>query len=307
MSKPKTKRKSQNTFMKDWQLWAMAAIPLLYFIMFHYVPMGGIIVAFKDYSLRKGIGGSPWAGLKYFNQFFSSPDFEILLKNTIILSLYNFLVNFVTPIFLAILLNEVRNKYFKKSVQMVTFFPHLISVVVLIGILQQFLSYNGGMVNSIVQMFGFDKINFFGDPSYFRHIFVFSGVWQNVGYGAVIYIATLSGLSPELAEASVIDGANRLQRIRHIDLPSITPTITIMLLLGIGRVMNLGHEKVFLLQNNLNYDVSEVISTYVYKYGVLNYEFSYATAVGLFNSVTNLVLILVANKISKKVANSGLW
>lgn len=305
---PKTlSPKKQNLFKKQWQLWAMAILPLTYFLVFHYIPMKGILVAFKDYSLRAGIAGSPWVGFKYFEQFFSSPDFTMLLGNTLILSFYNLIVNFICPIILAFMLNEVRQKYFKKSIQMVTFFPHLLSSVILISVLEQFLNYNGGFVNNILNVFGVDSILFFGIPEYFRHLFVFSGVWQNAGYSAIIYIATLSGIDPTMGEASVIDGANRLQRIWYIDLPTIIPTLTVMLLIALGHVMNLGYEKIFLLQNNLNYSVSEVISTYVYRYGVVNFQFSYATAVGLFNSVTNLILIIFANKVAKKLTSSGLW
>lgn len=299
--------KTKNDFQKHWQLYIMASIPIAVIIIFHYLPMSGILIAFKDFSLRKGVTGSPWVGFKYFKQFFSSPDFFKLLFNTIVLSFYNFLATFIAPIILAIMLNEIMNKYFKKFVQMITFFPYMISMVILTGMLMQFLNPNGGLVNNIIQFFGFKPVYFMNEPSYFRNIFVGSGVWQQTGYGAVIYIAALSGIDPQITEASVIDGASRWQRIRHIDLPEISPTITIMLLLGVGRVMSLGHEKAFLLQNNLNMDVSEIIATYVYKRGLVNYQFSYATAVGLFNSVTNLILIIASNKLSKKLSKSSLW
>lgn len=299
--------KSSMDFKRNWQLYIMVSIPLLFIVTFAYAPMGGIVLAFKDYSIRKGIFGSPWVGFEHFETFLSSPLFDTLLSNTIILSLYSFIAGFIFPILLALFIHEVISAKFKKAVQMITFFPYLISVVIVTGMLLQFLALNGGLINNLINIFGGESINFMGNPKYFRHIYVWSGVWQNAGYGAVIYIAALSGIDPQLEESAILDGVSRIKRIWHIDLPSIAPTITIMLLLGIGGIMNIGFEKAYLMQNNLNLDVSELISTYIYKRGLLNFQFSYSTAIGLFNSIVNLILLISANLISKRIGKTSLW
>lgn len=300
--KAKSKR-----WLRHWQLWLMVLPPVAYLVIFCYIPMGGVIMAFKDYSLKAGILASPWVGLKHFNNFIGSPLFGNLMRNTIVLSVYQFVAGFFIPIILALFMNEVGKKLFKKSAQMITFFPYLISVVVLTGILLQFLGPNGGFVNNIITMFGGKSRDFMADPKLFRHIYVWSGVWQTAGYNAVIYIAALSSVDTQLVESAILDGVTRIQRIRYIDLPAIAPTVTIMLLLGIGGIMSIGYEKAYLMQNNLNLDVSELISTYIYKRGLLNFQFSYSTAIGLFNSAVNFILLFAANFISKRVSQTSLW
>lgn len=304
---PKSQAKKPLEIVRNWQLYLMVTPPMIFLLVFCYAPMGGIILAFKDYSIRKGIFGSPWVGFEHFENFVTSPLFGTLLRNTLILSLYTFVVNFIIPIILALFINEIARPIFKKAVQMITFFPYLISVVVIAGMILQFLNLNGGLVNNIIRLFGGTPVDFMAKPEYFRHIYVWTDAWQRAGYGAVIYIAALAGIDPQLSESAILDGVTRLKRIRYIDLPTIAPTVTIMLLMGIGGIMSIGYEKTYLLQNNLNLDVSELISTYIYKRGLLNFEFSYSTAIGLFNSVVNLVLLISANAISKRVSETSLW
>lgn len=292
---------------RRWQLYLMLLLPLAYIITFCYVPMGGIAIAFKDFSFKKGIMGSDWVGLKYFIQFFENPDLLRLLKNTLIISFYQLIVSFPAPIILALALNMIGGKRFKKFMQSLTYAPYFISTVVMVGIILQCLHLNIGIVNNLMEMMHIDKVDFMGKASYFRHIFVWSGVWQTTGYSAIIYIAALGNTDQSLVEASLIDGANRLQRIRNIELPALKPIITIQLILAVGSIMGIGFEKVFLMQNSLNLPISEIISTYVYKRGLRDMQYSFATAVGLFNSVVNFILLFAANKISKKFGDTSLW
>ena len=292
---------------RRWQLYLMLVLPLAYIIVFCYVPMGGIAIAFKDYSFKKGIMGSDWVGMKYFIQFFENPDLMRLLKNTLILSFYQLLVSFPAPIILALALNMIGGKRFKKFMQSLTYAPYFISTVVMVGIILQCLHLNIGIVNNMMETVNIDRVDFMGKASYFRHIFVWSGVWQTTGYSAIIYIAALGNTDQSLVEASLLDGANRLQRIRNIELPALKPIITIQLILAVGSIMGIGFEKVFLMQNSLNLPISEVISTYVYKRGLRDMQYSFATAVGLFNSVVNFILLFAANKISKKFGETSLW
>lgn len=292
---------------RRWQLYIMLLLPLAYIITFCYVPMGGIAIAFKDFSFKKGIMGSDWVGLKYFIQFFENPDLLRLLKNTLIISFYQLIVSFPAPIILALALNMIGGKRFKKFMQSLTYAPYFISTVVMVGIILQCLHLNIGIVNNLMEMMHIDKVDFMGKASYFRHIFVWSGVWQTTGYSAIIYIAALGNTDQSLVEASLIDGANRLQRIRNIELPALKPIITIQLILAVGSIMGIGFEKVFLMQNSLNLPISEIISTYVYKRGLRDMQYSFATAVGLFNSVVNFILLFAANKISKKFGDTSLW
>lgn len=301
------KPKKPMEIVRHWQLYVMVTPPLLFFLVFCYAPMGGVLLAFKNYSIRKGIIRSPWVGFEHFENFLTSPLFITLLRNTLILSLYTFAVGFIIPIILALFINEITRPLFKKAVQMITFFPYLISVVVVAGMILQFLHPNGGLVNNIIRLFGGTPVDFMGKPEYFRHIYVWTDAWQRAGYGAVIYIAALAGIDPQLSESAILDGVTRIKRVQYIDLPTIAPTVTIMLLLGIGGIMSIGYEKTFLLQNTLNLDVSELISTYIYKRGLVNFEFSYSTAIGLFNSVVNLALLITANTISKRVSQNSLW
>ena len=289
----KKKREKWNLkqdFRKRWQLYLMLSLPVLYIIIFCYVPMGGIVIAFKDYSFRKGILGSDWVGLKYFKQFFSSPDIGMLLKNTLIISIY-----------------IIGNDRFKKFMQTVTYAPYFISTVVLVGIVLQCLHLNIGIVNTVLEYLGLNRVDFMGRVSYFRHIYVWSGVWQTTGFSAIIYIAALGNVDQSLVEASLIDGANRLQRIKIVELPALKPIITIQLIMAIGSIMGVGFDKIFLMQNTLNLPVSEIISTYVFKRGMKDLQYSFATAVGLFNSVVNFILLFTANKLSQKFGETSLW
>ena len=291
----------------NWQVYLMLLLPLTYIVLFKYVPMGGAIIAFKDFSIRDEIFASPWAGLKYFKQFVFSPNFSLLMKNTLGISLYMLAAGFPFPILLAIMINEVRRQSVKKAIQTITYAPYFISTVVMVSIITQVLSPHSGIVNTLLAALGSEPINFMGEATMFKSIYVWSGVWQSMGYSAIIYIAALSGISPELYEAARIDGATRLQKIIHIDLPGIAPTIIIQLILQCGQIMNVGYEKVYLMQNSLNLSASEVISTYVYKAGLINGQFSFSAAVDLFNSVINLLLLFTVNKISQKLSDTSLW
>lgn len=307
-SKPKrTLHTALLRIAKSWQLYVVILLPLVFLIIFRYVPMYGIILGFKDYYVTKGILGSPWAGLKHFEYFFQSPLLPRLLINTISISLYSLLAGFPMPIILALSLNEVKNLAFKKTVQMITYAPYFISTVVMVSIVMQFLNPTFGIVNAAIKATGAEAINFMGMPKAFIHIYVWSGVWQYTGYSSVIFIAALASIDPETSQAAIVDGATRLQRIWHIDLPGIMPTAVILLILNVGQVLNVGFEKVYLMQNNLNMSTADVISTYVYRMGLLNSQFSYATAVGLFNSVVNLFLLVIVNQIAKKFGDTSLW
>ncbi len=293
-----------------WQLYLLLLVPLLYIIIFAYVPMGGLIIAFKDYDFRLGILKSPWVGLKHFQNFFQSYKFKLVLKNTLTLSVYSLLVSFPIPIIFALLLNSMRNRRYAKLIQTVTYVPHFISTVIMVGLITQLLSNRTGIYGTLYGLFtGEAAPNILASGPLFKHIYVWSGVWQNTGYNAIIYIAALAGVDMSLHEAAMIDGASKLQRIRHIDLPSIMPTATIMLILAVGQIMNIGYEKVLLMQNDLNLNYSEIISTYVYKVGLASgiTNFSLSAAISMFNSVVNFVLLITVNKITKKLSGSGIF
>lgn len=293
---------------KNWGLYLLVSIPLLYLILFKYWPMYGVQIAFRNYSPARSIEDSPWVGWKYFEKFMTNYKFRSILLNTILISLYS-LATFPLPIVLAILLNYVKRERFKKTVQMVSYMPHFISTVVMVGIILQFLDARSGLLNMITALFGQEAVNFIAKPEYFRTIYVLSGVWQSLGYNSIIYIAALSGVSPELHEAAIVDGANILKRIWHIDLPGIMPTISILLIMQCGSILSVGYEKIYLLQNNLNLSVSEIISTYVYKQGIAASmpQYSYATAIGLFVSVVNVVMLIIVNSLSNKLSGSSLF
>ncbi|MEH7414483.1 ABC transporter permease subunit [Neobacillus drentensis] len=299
--------KALKSLRKHWQFYLLIIPSVLYFIIFKYIPMLGTIIAFKDYSVVQGIMGSPWAGLKYFKLFFDNPAAWDLIKNTLFISLYDIAACFPLPIILAIALNEIRQGRFKKFVQIVTYAPYFISTVVLVSMIIVLTSPRLGIFNHILEAIGLHSINFMGDPGLFRSIYVWSDVWQFTGYSAVIYLAALSGIDTSLYEAAKIDGASRLQKIIHVDLPGIMPAITIILILTVGNVMGVGFEKIYLMQNPLNLDTSEVLSTYVYKMGLLNANYSFAGAIGLFNSVVNLILLLLANLFAKRISGNSLW
>lgn len=293
---------------RNWVLYLFILPAFLYFLIFSYVPMYGVQIAFKDFIATKGFTGSPWAVpfYKHFRTFFSSVNFLQIFRNTVGLSVYYLAVSFITPIILALMINEVNNRFFKKTVQNITYMPYFISTVVLVGMVDLFLSRNG-LFNQIGALFGAEPVMFLMKDSMFNDIYVWSGVWQATGYGAVIYIAALSGVSPELHEAAIMDGANRMQRIRHINIPAIMPTVVVMLIMSVGGIMNLSFEKVLLMQKDGNIMVSEVISTYVYKLGIQKAQYSLSAAVGLFNNIINLILLVTVNKISAKVSDNSLW
>ncbi|MFD0959995.1 ABC transporter permease [Paenibacillus chungangensis] len=290
-----------------WQLYLLILPVLIYFIIFHYLPMYGVQIAFKDFIGTRGIWGSSWEGLKHFERFFNSYFFWRLMKNTIGISLYELSVGFPVPILLALMINEVRNKWFKSFVQTVTYAPHFLSTVVLVGMLILFLSPTTGIVNQAIQAFGGSPIYFMTEPGWFKSIFVLSGVWQQMGWSCIIYLAALTGIDPHLHEAARVDGASRLRRIWHINLPGIRSTIIILLILNVGSVMSVGFEKVFLMQNSLNLEASDVISTYVYRSGILGSQYSFAAAVGLFNSIVNFILLVLVNRIARKLNQTSLW
>ncbi|WP_306220307.1 sugar ABC transporter permease [Cohnella sp. WQ 127256] len=298
---------ARKSFKKHWQLYFIVIPPALFFLIFKYYPMLNTVLAFKDYNVIKGIWGSPWVGMKYFNLFFENPMFWPLVKNTIYVSGYLLLAGFPIPILLALMLNEVRNGRFKKLVQLVSFAPYFISTVVMVSIIMLFLAPRLGFVNVALNYFGLDSINFLGEPGMFRSIYVWSDIWQNAGYTAVIYLAALAGIDPTLYEAAKVDGASRLQKIINVDLPGILPTIMIILILNVGSVMAIGFEKIYLLQNPLNLVNSQIIATYVYDIGLKNANYSFATAVGLFNSVINLILLVSVNSLAKRFSNSSIW
>ena len=298
---------AQRSFRRHWQLYLIMLPAVLYFLVFKYIPMADAVIAFKNYNVIKGIWGSPWAGFKYFTLFFSNPVFWTLLKNTLGLSLYALLVGFPIPILLAVCLNEIRDGFFKRTVQMVTYAPYFISTVVMVSMIILLLSPRLGVANLGLQAVGLHPVNFLGIPNIFPSIYVWSSVWQYSGYSAIVYLAALAGVDPQLYEAAKIDGASRLQKIFFIDLPGIMPVIVIILILNVGTLLGIGFEKIYLLQNPLNLGTSEIIATYVYKVGLLNANYSFATAVGLFNSLINMILLVLVNTFAKRVSDTSLW
>ena len=289
------------------QLYLLALIPFLFVLIFSYVPMGGILLAFKDYSITKGIWKSQWAGMEYFEQLFRIPIFPAILKNTILLSLESMIFGFPFPIILALAFNEIRSTRLKKTLQTISFAPYFISTVVVVSIIFQMFSYRYGVINSIINMLGGESVNFTGQEEFFRPAYIASNIWQGAGYSSVLYIAALAGVDPSLYEAAAIDGAGRLQRVIHVDLPCIAPTIIITLILNAGNILSVGFEKAYLMQNPANYMVSEIIATYVYKTGIEQAQFSFSTAVGLFNAVINCIVLLVVNAIANRVSETSLF
>lgn len=292
---------------KNWDLYILIAPVVIYFLIFKYWPMYGVQIAFKDFIANKGITGSPWRGLKHFRRFFKSHQFWPLMKNTVGLSLYQLGAGFPLPILLALMMNEVRNEKFKKSVQTITYAPHFLSTVVLVGMMTSMLSPKTGVINNLIETFGGKRIYFMAEPGWFKTVYVWSGIWQNMGWNSIIYMAALAGIDPELYEAAIVDGAGKLQRMWNITIPGILPTAITLLILNTGQIMNIGFEKVFLMQSGLNLTTSEVISTYVYKVGLINAEYSFSAAVGLFNSLINFILLITVNKISRKTTETSLW
>ena len=280
---------------------------IILLIMFAYIPMLGLVIAFKDYSPANGILNSPWVGFKYFTQFFNSVQFGTTMMNTLKISIYSILVGFPLPILLALLCNQIRTGKFKKVFQVTTYLPHFISTMVMCGMIILFLSPNSGLIANIFKSLGWTMPNLLSKPDSFAGVYVWSDVWQHIGWDSIIYLAALSAIDPTYYEAATMDGASRMQKILNIDLPLLLPTAMILLILRAGSLLSIGFEKVLLLQNPLNLAGSEVISTYVYKVGMLNFQYSYSTAIGLFNTVVNLIILLSVNWFSKRYTKTGLF
>lgn len=292
---------------RNWDLYLLILPVVIYYAVFEYLPMYGVQIAFKDFIAVNGIWGSPWVGLKHFERFFQGYYFERLLLNTLLLSVYYLLISFPLSVLLALLMNELRLAAFKKTVQLVTYAPHFISTVVLVGMLSIFLAPKSGLVNQVIAWSGGTPIDFLAEAGWFKSLYVFSGVWQNTGWNSIIFIAALAGIDPQQHESAMLDGASKLQRIWHINIPALLPTMAILFILQCGQIMAVGFEKVFLMQNNANISASDVISTYVYRSGVLGAQYSFSAAVGLFNSIINLILLFGVNRISKKLTQTSLW
>jgi putative aldouronate transport system permease protein len=292
---------------RDRWLYIFLLLPLAFYIVFKYIPMYGAVIAFKDFKIGLGIGGSKWVGLQQFSRLFRTPDFFKILKNTLLLNVYALVFGFPVPILLAILLNEVRSPLFKRLNQSILYLPHFISWVVLAGIFIQMLSPSTGVVNLILKALGFTPVYFMASKFWWPVMFVVSGIWQGAGWGSIIYLAAVSAIDPELYEAARIDGAGKFGQIWHITLPGIKATIAIMLILRMGSMMDVGFEHIYNLQNSAVYDVADVISTYVYRVGIMGAQYSYTTAIGLFQSVISLVLVVTTNKITRMMGENSLW
>ncbi|MNI03742.1 putative multiple-sugar transport system permease YteP [compost metagenome] len=280
---------------------------LLYYILFKYVPMFGIVISFKNYNPFVGVMGSEWVGFKYYFMFFDNPDFLKLLRNTFLLGMYKLIFGFPAPIVLALLLNELKNMAFKRFVQTISYLPHFISNVIVASMVVMFLSPSGGIVNKLIEAVGFEKINFMLMPDMFRSVYVLSEIWQHVGWETILYLAALTSIDPMLYEASEMDGASRLRKLWHITLPGIAPTIVILLILNVGKVIEIGFEKVFLLYNAATYETADILSTYVYRVGLMQGNFSYASAIDVFTGLVSLVFIVSTNYASRKLSETSLW
>ncbi len=287
-------------------IYIMLLAVVVWYCIFCYAPMYGAIIAFKNYSIGRGIFNSPWVGFKHFAAFFNDINFLRVVKNTFLINIYDILWGFPAPIIMALLLNEVRNRYFKRTIQTLTYLPYFISMVVVCGIIIDFTSSNG-IINQLLSGLGVEKTNLLSKSEYFRTIYVSSGIWQNVGWGSIIYLAALTNISPELYESAVIDGAGKWKQLIHITLPGIASTIIVLLILRMGSIMSVGFEKIILLYNPLTYETADVIASYVYRKGLLNADYSYSTAIGLFNSVINFLFLVGSNWLSKRHTESSLW
>lgn len=308
---PQTKPRVSVTYIKkviarDKYLYLMALLPMAYFIVFHYIPLYGISLAFKNFDISKGIMGSPWVGFKYFEEIFSNPYSWLVIRNTIVLRLWQLTIGFPAPILLALLLNELRAERFKRIVQTSSYLPHFISLVVVAGMVISFMA-SDGPINSLIKSLGGPSVPWMQRPEWFAPIFTFSGIWQHAGWASVIYLAALTGINPELIEAAVIDGAGRWQRLLNITLPGIAPTVTIMFLLRIGQLLTVDYQMILLLYSPAIYETADVLGTYIYRRGIIGADFSFATAIGLFQAVVGLVFIVGANWIAKRVGDTSLW
>lgn len=301
-----TRRTPLQQMRRHWQWYAIVLVPVILVLIFKYYPMYGAVIAFKQYN-GGSIWDAKWVGLKHFQTFFKTPIFGRVIKNTLIINIYYLIACFPLPPMLALGLNICRSNKLKKSVQMITYAPYFISTVVMVSIISQVFHQNFGIVNTLIKNFGGTAFNFMGSKDVFYHMYVWTSVWQFVGYASIMYIAVLAGIDPTLHEAAVVDGASLWKRIIHIDIPGILPTVTIMFIMNCGSIMNIGFEKVYLMQNTMNVAVSEVISTYVYKQGLQSAQYSYSSAIGLFNSAINMMILVVVNWIARRVGETSLW
>lgn len=307
LQRPRMGARIKKELSRNHILYIMTIPILLYFILFCYLPMFGLVIAFKDYSVAKGVFASPWVGFKHFKDFFQGVYFLRTLKNTLLISFYQLLFGFPAPIIFALLINEIRHNKFKKMVQTVTYLPHFISLVVICGIITDFFSTNG-LITHIISMFGGEKINYIGTAKYFRSIYVGTTIWQTLGWNSIIYLAALAGIDQQLYESASIDGANKLRQVWHITLPGIMPTIIILLIMNLGQILSVGYEKIILLYSPATYETADVISSFIYRRGLQEgNQYSFAAAVGMFSSVTNLIVLLISNKISNRVSQTGLF
>ncbi len=293
-------------FKKNKVKYLIIALPVLFYIMFYYVPLYGAIIAFQDFSPRLGIMGSEWVGFKHFIDFFKSQSFGRVLRNTFLLSGLDILFSFPLPIIFAILLNEVKNRFFKRTIQTVSYMPHFISLVIVCSMVKNFCAYDG-VVNWIIAKLGMQPFSILQEPKAFKYVYVISNIWQEMGWNSILYIAALTGINEELYEAASLDGAGRLRQVFHVTIPGIMPTIMIMFILRIGQVLSVGYEKILLLYNSATYETADVITTYIYRKGLQDFDWSFSAAVGLFNSVVNFTFLVAANQISKKTTETSLW
>lgn len=293
-------------FKKNKSIYAIALVCLSYYFIFRYAPMGGVVIAFKNYRPARGLWNSSWVGLKWFKQFFASYYFGRLLRNTLTINFLELLIGNSLPIVFALFVNELRSKVYKRTIQTVSYLPHFVSLVVACGIVLNMFSYNG-MINQLLKMFGLEQIAFFNVPEYFPWLYVASGLWQDLGYNSIVYLAALSSINMELFDAAAIDGCNRFKRIVHVTIPAILPVIILLALMKIGRMMTVGYEKIILLYNDAILDRADVFSSFVYRYGMLDGNYSYSAAVDLFNNVVNVIILVIFNNISRKVSDISLW
>jgi len=303
----KKKQTNRSYFVQHWHLYAMLSVPVIFFLIFAYWPMFGLSMAFQDFRPSLGFFNSEFVGLKHFTRFFNAPSFSVILQNTLLISLYSLIFGFPFPILLAICLNEIKNVIFKRAVQLVTYAPYFISTTVMVSLIFLWTDLRIGIVNNFIHLLGYARQDFMGQAHAFRTIYISSGIWQYTGFNSIIYLAALSAVDPQLHEAAIMDGASKVKRIWHIDIPGILPTVIILLILNCGQLLNVGFEKTFLMQTPMNTSVSEIISTYVYKIGIQQVNFSFATAIGFFNSVVNLILIASVNAIAKRMGETSLW
>lgn len=295
-------------FLKRDKYLLLMFLPIfVYFVVFKYLPMTGLIIAFKDFKPGHGIYFGDWVGLKWFLQFFNSPYAYRVIRNTVLISIYSLAFGFPVPIIFAVCITELKRSSIRRIYQTASYLPHFISTVILVGIITNFFSMNNGIVNSIISLLGGEKINFLNDPNYFRFLYVGSGIWQSFGFNSIIYIAAINSIDPTLFEVSKIDGITKFKQVYYITIPMIIPTIIILFILQLGQIMNVGFEKIFLMYNPVIYETSDVISTYVYRKGIEGYNYSFASAVGLFNSVINFIFVYIANRISRRVTQTSLW